>query len=569
MKQRLKFLLLLLLLMPLSGVAQTEPTEQQDSVQLVMDSLRREVQELKLKEMMMQHVLDSTGRSAREDSMRQALRQQQIDSLRKITPGVPVIVEGDTLFNIYASLGGEGPIHRAENIAYKVKQLGKSLRTTTDSVFVFNSELTSDIMCGEVVVMRVSELDGLWAGKSRQELARDRMATIDTTIAQLQKEYGLKAKLYGLCWAVVLIVLQILFFILTSRFIAWLRREIAGGLRGRLRSLVVKGYELLNLQQVKRILFILARILQAVLVVLQLFISLPTLFIIFPETEKFTWNMIYYVWEPLRDIVVTTVHYFPNLVKIAVIIYVVRWLLKGIRHLSNEVEAGRLKLDSFYQDWAQPTYHIIRIFVIAFTLIIVWPLLPGSDSGVFKGVSIFVAALFSLGSSVSIGNLVSGIIITYMRPFLVGDFVQIGEHEGTVIEKNSFTTRLRDIKENIITVPNNSILSQTTVNYTAAVRQAGGTIVHSDFTFTYKVFREQIEPLLLQAAGRCELLLKTPPPFVLVTQLEDFYTRYQINAYTVESQRLFEVYSELHKNILDVFRENNLEPTSSHFIRMS
>ncbi|MBP3788220.1 MAG: mechanosensitive ion channel [Prevotella sp.] len=569
MKQRLKFLLLLLLLMPLSGVAQTEPTEQQDSVQLVMDSLRREVQELKLKEMMMQHVLDSTGRSAREDSMRQALRQQQIDSLRKITPGVPVIVEGDTLFNIYASLGGEGPLHRAENIAYKVKQLGKSLRTTTDSVFVFNSELTSDIMCGEVVVMRVSELDGLWAGKSRQELARDRMATIDATIAQLQKEYGLKAKLYGLCWAVVLIVLQILFFILTSRFIAWLRREIAGGLRGRLRSLVVKGYELLNLQQVKRILFILARILQAVLVVLQLFISLPTLFIIFPETEKFTWNMIYYVWEPLRDIVVTTVHYFPNLVKIAVIIYVVRWLLKGIRHLSNEVEAGRLKLDSFYQDWAQPTYHIIRIFVIAFTLIIVWPLLPGSDSGVFKGVSIFVAALFSLGSSVSIGNLVSGIIITYMRPFLVGDFVQIGEHEGTVIEKNSFTTRLRDIKENIITVPNNSILSQTTVNYTAAVRQAGGTIVHSDFTFTYKVFREQIEPLLLQAAGRCELLLKTPPPFVLVTQLEDFYTRYQINAYTVESQRLFEVYSELHKNILDVFRENNLEPTSSHFIRMS
>lgn len=555
--------------MPLSGVAQTEPTEQQDSVQLVMDSLRREVQELKLKEMMMQHVLDSTGRSAREDSMRQALRQQQIDSLRKITPGVPVIVEGDTLFNIYASLGGEGPIHRAENIAYKVKQLGKSLRTTTDSVFVFNSELTSDIMCGEVVVMRVSELDGLWAGKSRQELARDRMATIDATIAQLQKEYGLKAKLYGLCWAVVLIVLQILFFILTSRFIAWLRREIAGGLRGRLRSLVVKGYELLNLQQVKRILFILARILQAVLVVLQLFISLPTLFIIFPETEKFTWNMIYYVWEPLRDIVVTTVHYFPNLVKIAVIIYVVRWLLKGIRHLSNEVEAGRLKLDSFYQDWAQPTYHIIRIFVIAFTLIIVWPLLPGSDSGVFKGVSIFVAALFSLGSSVSIGNLVSGIIITYMRPFLVGDFVQIGDHEGTVIEKNSFTTRLRDIKENIITVPNNSILSQTTVNYTAAVRQAGGTIVHSDFTFTYKVFREQIEPLLLQAAGRCELLLKTPPPFVLVTQLEDFYTRYQINAYTTESQRLFEVYSELHKNILDVFRENNLEPTSSHFVKVN
>lgn len=565
MKHRLNFLLLLLLVLPLNGAAETGP----DSTQLVMDSLRREVQELRLKEMMMKHVLDSTGRSAREDSIRQAHRRQQVDSLKRITPGAPVIVEGDTLFSIYASLGGEGAAHRAENVSHKVLQLGKSLRTTTDSVHVFDSDLTSDIMCGEVVLMHVSELDGLWCGRSRQELAREHMAVIDVAITRLQQEYGLKAKLYGLGWAMVLIVLQIVFFVLTSRFTDWLRREIDGGLRGRMHSLVVKGYEVFNIEQAKRILFVLTRILQVVLVVLQLFISLPTLFSIFPETEKFTWNMINYVWEPLRDIFVSFVYYFPSLVKILVIIFVVRWLLKVVKHMSDEIEAGRLKLDSFYQDWAQPTYHIIRIFIIAFTVIVIWPLLPGSDSGIFKGVSIFVAALFSLGSSASIGNLISGIIITYMRPFLVGDFVQIGDREGTVIEKNTFITRLRDIKENIITVPNNSILSLPTVNYTAAVRQNGGTIVHSDFTFTYKVFREQIEPLLLEAASRCQLLLKTPPPFVLVTQLEDFYTRYQINAYTMESQRLFEVYSELHKHILDVFKENNLEPTSSHFVKLS
>ena len=561
-------ILLFVLLLPFT-VVQAQDAAETDSVQLVMDSLRREVQELKLKEMMMQHVLDSTGRSAREDSLRKVRRQQQIDSLRKITPGVPVVVEGDTLFHIYASLGGEGPVLRAENTAYAIKQLGKSLRTTTDSVTVFDSELTTDVMSGQFVLVNVSDLDGLWNGMSRQELAQLLAELIQLKINQLQAEYGLKAKLYGLCWAVLLIVLQIVFFILTSRFIGWLRREIAAGLRGRMHPVVVKGYELLNMEQAKRILFILTRILQGVLVLLQLFISLPTLFSIFPETEKFTWNMINYVWEPLRDIVVSSIHYFPNLMKIVVIIFVVRWLLKGMHHISEEIAAGRLRIDSFYQDWAQPTYQIIRLFIIAFTLIVVWPLLPGSDSGIFKGVSIFVAALFSLGSTASIGNLVSGIIITYMRPFLVGDYVQIGDREGTVIEKNAFITRLRDIKENIITVPNNSILSMTTVNYTAAVRHAGGTIVHSDFTFTYKVYREQIEPLLLEAAGRCELLLKTPPPFVLVTQLEDFYTRYQINGYTMESQRLFEVYSELHKHILDVFRENNLEPTSSHFVKVN
>jgi small-conductance mechanosensitive channel len=564
MKRRLSTLFFLLLSAPVWVMAQ-----QEDSTQLVIDSLRRQVQELHLKGMVMQQQLDASGQSAREDSLRKERQRQHIDSLRQITPGVPLVIEGDTLFVVYASLGGEDAQHRVDNISRRILQIGKSFRTTTDTLHVFDSELTSDVMCGEIVVMRVSDLDGLWNGLSRQELALQHKRIVQVKIEQLQEEYGLKAKLNGLAWALVLVVLQIVFFVFTARLIRWMRKEVTGGLRGRMKPLVVKGYELLNETQGKRILLILTRVLQVLLVVFQLFISLPLLFSIFPETEKFTWNMINYVWSPLRDIFISFVFYFPNLVKIVVIIYVVRWVLRAMKHMSDEIEAGRLKIDRFYQDWAQPTYHIVRIFVIAFTLIVIWPLLPGSDSGVFKGVSIFVAALFSLGSTASIGNLVSGIIITYMRPFVVGDFVQIGDREGTVIEKNAFITRLRDIKENVITVPNNSILSVPTVNYTAAVRASGGTIVHSDFTFTYKVFRQQIEPLLLEAAGRCSLLLKTPPPFVLITELEDFYTRYQINAYTQESQRLPDVYTELHQHILDVFRENNLEPTSSHFIKVN
>jgi small-conductance mechanosensitive channel len=503
------------------------------------------------------------------DSMRRERRRQHIDSLRKITPGVPLIIQDDTLFMVYAPLGGEDAEHRVANTRDRIMKIGKSFHTTTDSVHIFESDITSDIMVGQVVILNVSDLDGLWNGTSRQQLAEEHARIIQVTIDRLQDSYGMKAKLKGLAMAVVLIIVQVLFFILTARFIRWLRREIVEGLRGYLKPLVIKGYEVLSPQQSKRILLVLSRILQVVLVLMQLFISLPALFLIFPETEKFTWNMINYVWSPLRDIFISFVSYFPNLVKILVIIYVVRWILKVVQHMACEIEAGRLKIDRFYQDWAIPTYHIIRIFVLAFTVIVIWPLLPGSDSGIFKGVSIFVAALFSLGSTASIGNLVSGIIITYMRPFLVGDFVQIGDREGTVIEKNAFITRLRDIKDNIITVPNNSILSLPTVNYTAAVRQSGGTIVHSDFTFTYKVFRQQIEPLLLEAASRCQLLLKTPPPFVLITELEDFYTRYQINAYTQESQRLPEVYTELHRHILDVFRENNLEPTSSHFVKIN
>ncbi len=537
-----------------------------DSVQLMIDSLNRELQQMKLQEMVMRDALDKSGETARQDSIRRAEQKRRIDSLRQVTPGVPLIINGDTLLHVYASLGGEDATYRVAGIERKILQIGKSLTMTTDTMHIFESEYTTDIMSGEIVIMRVSDLDGLWQGLSRQELAEQNLAIISAEISSLHAEYGLKAKLQGLGWAVFLIVVQIVFFVLTVRFIRHLRQKIITGFNGKIHSLVIKGYELWNVHQTKRFLLLATRFLQVLLVVLQLIISLPLLFSIFPETEKFTWKMISYVWEPLRDMMLSLVYFFPNLVKIGVIIYVVRWLLKGIHHFTDEIAAGRLKFDKFYPDWAQPTYHIIRIFVIAFTIVLIWPWLPGSESGIFKGVSIFVAALFSLGSTTTIGNLISGIIITYMRPFLVGDYVRIDNKEGVVVEKNAFITRLKDIKGNIVTVPNNSILSQQTVNYTAALRYGEGSIIHSDFTFTYVVPRETIEKYLLEAAGRCQMLLKEPAPFVLITALEDFYTRYEINAYTRETEQLFAVYSELHHHIVDVFREHHLNPTSSHFV---
>lgn len=539
---------------------------QTDSTRLMIDSLTRELKEMKLKEMLMQEALEHSGETARMDSLRQAEQKQRIDSLRQTTPGVPLIIDGDTLLVVYASLGGESPVSRVESLQYKILQLGKSLKMTTDTMHIFESEYTADIMSGELVMMRVSDLDGLWHGMTRRQLAEENMRVISQAIEALQNEYGLEAKLEGLGWAVLVIVAQIVLLMLTFRLIRRLRRKILSGFSGKIKPVVAKGYEVLNIHQWKRLLLMLTRGLLVMLVVIQLFISLPLLFSIFPETEKFTWKMINYVWSPLRDIVVSMVGFFPNLVKIVVIIYVVHWILRALRHVADELQSGRLKIEGFYEDWAMPTYHIIRIFVVAFTLVVVWPLLPGSESGVFKGVSIFVAALFSLGSTTTIGNLISGIIITYMRPFLVGDYVRIDNREGVVVEKNAFITRLKDIKGNIVTVPNNSILSQQTVNYSAALRHGQGTIIHTDFTFTYVVPRATIETYLLEAADRCDLLLKEPKPFVLVTALEDFYTRYELNGYTQDAEQLFEVYSDLHKHIVDVFREHHLNPTSSHFV---
>ena len=560
-------LLALLWCMAAGGVQAQEP----DTLQQALDSLQQELHDMKMRELLLQQRLDESGRSAREDSLRRAEQQHRIDSLRRITPGTPLVVDGDTLLHFYASMGGETPAQRAENAEWRVSQLGKSFRFESDTIHIFESDMTTDIMAGETVIMHVSDLDGLWNGTSRQQLAQDYATIIRLKVEAMQQQYGLRAKLWGVGWAVLLIVIQVVMFWLTSRLTRYLRTRVLRGYKNKLiRPLVLKNYQLVSARQATRALLVVTRVVQGLLVLLQLMVSLPLLFSIFPETERFTWQMINYVWEPLSDILMGCIGYLPSLVKIIVIIWVVRWVLKVVRHFTDDIAAGKLRFERFYPDWAAPTYQIVRIFTVAFTLIVIWPLLPGSESGVFKGVSIFVAALFSLGSTTTIGNLISGIIITYMRPFQVGDFVKIGDKEGSVIEKNAFVTRLRDIKNNIVTVPNNSILSMETVNYSAPAANKGrGTIVHSDFTFTYHVPRARVESYLLEAASRCQLLRRDPAPFVLYTALDDFYTHYEINAYTRHAHRLPEVYSELHRHIVDVFAEHGLDPTSNHFVSIT
>ena len=110
--------------------------------------------------------------------------------------------------------------------------------------------------------------------------------------------------------------------------------------------------------------------------------------------------------------------------------------------------------------------------------VLIFPYLPGSDSDIFKGVSVFIGILFSLGSSTAIANMVAGLVITYMRPFKIGDRVKIAETTGDVVEKTLLVTRIRTPKNEIITIPNSSILSGNTVNFSSAADEKG-LIIHT------------------------------------------------------------------------------------------
>lgn len=540
-------------------VGQTDPRDS------IINTLTRQIQEMRLTEIVMQEQLAQTELSAREDSLRKVHRQQRIDSLRQVTPGVPLVVDKDTLFMLYASRGGTTPELRAKEAAEKIERLGKTMTFSVDSMYVFESELSTDIMSGDLVLLSVSDLDGMWQGKTRGELAQEYLGVISEKLTVLQQEYGLKAKVKGILLVLLIIVVQIVLIRLTLMLFRKLFKRIVWAMRSWIRPFVFKGYELLNTRNAAHILLLLARIAFWVVVVLQLFISIPLLFSIFPETEDLTFKLIGYIWNPLKDIGLGIVGYIPNLIKIIIIIICFRYLIRGIHYVANEIAAGRIRFEGFYADWAIPTFQILRALIWCFAVVMIWPLLPSSDSEVFKGVSVFVGLVFSLGSTAIIGNIVSGIVITYMRPFKIGDFVKINGIEGEVVEKTAFVTRLRTMKNEIVTVPNSAIMSSEAVNYSSAVEQRKGVIIHTEVTIGYSVPRETVENLLLEAAQSCTKLQKKPSPFVRVRALEDFYVRYEINAYTLQSLQLSACYSELHKAILDHFFEAGVEIMSPHF----
>jgi len=296
------------------------------------------------------------------------------------------------------------------------------------------------------------------------------------------------------------------------------------------------------------------------------YLSLPALFSIFPATENYTKTLLHWILSPAKSALMGFIRFLPSLVTIIVIIFIFKYAIKVIKFFFDEIKQENIKIDGFYSDWAMPTFNIIRFLLLAFMIVVIFPYLPGSDSSIFKGVSVFVGVLFSLGSSNAIANMVAGLVITYMRPFKIGDFIKIGDVSGEVIEKTALVTRIRTPKFEDITIPNSTVLSSTSTNFSANTKQNNnGLLIHTTVTIGYDVPWKDIHKALIDAALKTEMTEKEPIPFVLQTSLDDFYVSYQINVYTKEPTKQPRIYSSLHQNIQDSFNAAGIEIMSPHY----
>ena len=515
-------------------------------------NLRMEIEQMKLK-------YDAA------DSLKLAKQRLRIDSLRRMTPGIPVIVEGDTLYYLFAKRGGHTPQQRAEMNAAAITELGKRFNLQPDSVYIESSDIVTDLMYGNKVLSSFTDQDGLWEGCSRDQLAAAKRKVIVDKLKVMKDEHSLWQLGKRILYFILVIIGQFLLFKLTTWLFNKLKVRIQRLKDTKLMPISIQDYELLDTQKQVNLLVFLASLLRYAVMLLQLILTVPLLFAIFPQTKDLAYKLFSYIWDPIKSIFLGIVEYIPNLFTIFVIWLAVKYLVRLVRYLASEIQSERLKIGGFYADWAMPTFHIVRFLLYAFMIAMIYPYLPGSKSGVFQGISVFVGLIVSLGSSTVIGNIIAGLVITYMRPFKLGDRIKLNDTTGNVIEKTPLVTRIRTPKNEVVTIPNSFIMSSHTVNFSQSARDYG-LIIHSEVSVGYDIPWRKTHQLLVEAALNTPGVVDDPRPFVLETSLQDYYPVYQVNAYIKDANQLAQVYSDLHQNIQDRFNEEGIEIMSPHYI---
>ena len=481
--------------------------------------------------------------------------------------GYPVIINRDTLFKFYTGQGLFEPAERAGIVTKRIEALVSRIDFNPDSLILKNDTSVSVISYNSQIILAVNNKDASFTELNRPQLAASYLTILKKKLGNYFTNNSTQQVVINILEALAVVILLIILIWALNKGSRWVKLKVLKAWENRVDKLAKQGAPVVYAKRLLPLVTGLLRIGRFILIIILVYLALPVLFFIFPSSKPIAVQLLSYVVDPFKSIVLAIFHYIPNLLTIAVIYIVTRYIVKLVKFIANEIAQGAITINGFYPEWAMPTYNIIRVLLFAFMFVVIFPYLPGSDSKVFQGVTVFLGILFSLGSSSAISNMVSGIVLTYMRPYKIGDRIKVGDVTGDVVEKNLLVTRLRTIKNEDITIPNATILSGHTTNYTT-VAKTMGLILNTTITIGYDVPWQTVHDLLITAAEVTEGISTEQKPFVLQTGLNDFNVAYQLNAYTALSNQMAIIYSRLHQNIQDKFNEAGVEIMSPNYLAL-
>jgi small-conductance mechanosensitive channel len=470
----------------------------------------------------------------------------------------PVVIANRTVIVLRGPIAGYTAEERVRN---SIDRIEAALDSNPYAQISFDdSDTGTRVLVGDALAYIVTKIDiDAYAGETPQILAKESARRLERAIAERREQHSLRYLAIAAAYATAATAVYAALLWL----LRWGNRRVGSYIsvaaEEKVRKFQIGGVRVFA----TRFVAVLAWLLGLTATVWWVAFVLQR----FPYTRRWGEDLQVNLVDMARQIVLAILGALPGLAFAIVIFFLARLLLRLAGAFFNRVEHGSLELTWLDRDTARPTRRIFSFVVWVFALAVAYPYLPGAQTDAFKGLSVLIGLMVSLGGASVIGQAFSGIILMYVRIFRRGDYVRIGDHEGTVAELGMFATRIRTGLGEEVSISNAAVLAATTKNYSRAIAGTGF-VLDTTVTIGYSTPWRQVEAMLIEAARRTEDIAHAPQPVVRQTALSDFYVEYRLIAYSPAEKPLVraEILHHLHGHIQDVFNEHGVQIMSPHYM---
>jgi small-conductance mechanosensitive channel len=470
----------------------------------------------------------------------------------------PVVIANRTIIVLRGPIAGYSAEERARNSTDRIEA---ALDADPYARISFDdSEAGTRLLVGDTLAFIVTKIDiDTYAGETPQILAKESAKRLERAIVERREQHSLRYLAIAAAYAAAATAVYgalLWLLVLGSRRLGG---YVSLAAEQRVQKFNLGGVRVFATRSVQ----VLAWLLGLMATVWWLAFVLQR----FPYTRRWGEDLQFNLVDMARQIVLAILGALPGVAFAVVIFFLARLVIRFAGAFFDRVEQGSLSLTWLDHDTARPTRKIFSIVVWVFALAMAYPFLPGAGTEAFKGLSVIIGLMVSLGGASVIGQAFSGIILMYVRLFRRGDYVRIGDNEGTVTELGMFATRIRTGLGEEVSISNSAVLAATTKNYSRSV-PGTGFVLDTTVTIGYSTPWRQVEAMLIEAARRTEDIAQQPSPIVRQTALSDFYVEYRLIAYSPAERPLVraEILHRLHGHIQDVFNEYGVQIMSPHYM---
>jgi small-conductance mechanosensitive channel len=398
------------------------------------------------------------------------------------------------------------------------------------------------------------------------EVSRNVVLALEKVVQETREAHNMAALLQAAGLAAAASLVLLLTFRLIHRARSWIGNRLAEQAHRYSEMLSPNGESLLHRERIIQIVEHIVSLCYWLVIAFLLFNWLSFVLSRFPYTRPWGEQLTSYLLDLIKSTSVSFLHAIPGLIVAVLIFFAARLFTGLLNSIFDKVEQHNITIAGLDQDTVRPTRRLVSVGVWLFALVMAYPYLPGSHTEAFKGLSVLMGLMVSLGASSVVGQAASGLILMYTRTLRPGEYVQIQESQGTVVEVGLFSTRIRTGLGEELTIPSSLIVGNITRNYSRTV-QGAGYILDATVTIGYDAPWRQVHAMLAEAARRTRGVLHDPPPQVFQTALSDFYPQYRLVCQAIPSgpSPRAEAMSALHENIQDVFNEYGVQIMSPHY----